>query len=159
MSTVMDFSATLSNGNEVALGDYAGKVLLIVNTASKCGFTPQYTGLESLQKTYSANGFSVLAFPCNQFGGQEPGTEQEIESFCDLNYQTSFPLFSTIEVNGASSHPLFAHLKSEAPCVLGSQRIKWNFTKFLVNQQGEVVKRYAPSTKPEAIAKDIEALL
>ena len=159
MSTVTDFSATLSNGNEVALGDYAGKVLLIVNTASKCGFTPQYTGLESLQKTYSANGFSVLAFPCNQFGGQEPGTEQEIESFCDLNYQTSFPLFSKIEVNGASSHPLFAHLKSEAPGVLGSQRIKWNFTKFLVNQQGEVVKRYAQSTKPEAIAKDIEALL
>ena len=159
MSTVMDFSATLSNGNEVALGDYAGKVLLIVNTASKCGFTPQYTGLESLQKTYSANGFSVLAFPCNQFGGQEPGTEQEIESFCDLNYQTSFPLFSKIEVNGASSHPLFAHLKSEAPGVLGSKRIKWNFTKFLVNQKGQVVKRYAPSTKPEAIAKDIEALL
>lgn len=159
MSTVTDFSATLSNGNEVALGDYAGKVLLIVNTASKCGFTPQYTGLESLQKTYSANGFSVLAFPCNQFGGQEPGNEQEIESFCDLNYQTSFPLFSKIEVNGASSHPLFAHLKSEAPGVLGSKRIKWNFTKFLVNQQGQVVKRYAPSTKPEAIAKDIEALL
>ncbi|RZO67843.1 MAG: glutathione peroxidase [Halieaceae bacterium] len=149
----------MSNGNEVALGDYAGKVLLIVNTASKCGFTPQYTGLESLQKTYSANGFSVLAFPCNQFGGQEPGTEQEIESFCDLNYQTSFPLFSKIEVNGASSHPLFTHLKSEAPGVLGSKRIKWNFTKFLINQQGEVVKRYAPSTKPEAIAKDIEALL
>ena len=159
MSTVMDFSATLSNGNEVALGDYAGKVLLIVNTASKCGFTPQYTGLESLQKTYSANGFSVLAFPCNQFGGQEPGTEQEIESFCDLNYQTSFPLFSKIAVNGASSHPLFTHLKSEAPGVLGSKRIKWNFTKFLVNQQGQVVKRYAPSTKPEAIAEDIEALL
>ena len=159
MSTVMDFSATLSNGNEVALGDYAGKVLLIVNTASKCGFTPQYTGLESLQKTYSANGFSVLAFPCNQFGGQEPGTEQEIESFCDLNYQTSFPLFSKIEVNGASSHPVFTHLKSEAPGVLGSKRIKWNFTKFLVNQQGQVVKRYAPSTKPEAIAEDIEALL
>lgn len=159
MSTVTDFSATLSNGNEVALGDYAGKVLLIVNTASKCGFTPQYTGLESLQKTYSANGFSVLAFPCNQFGGQEPGTEQDIESFCDLNYQTSFPLFSKIEVNGASSHPLFTHLKSEAPGVLGSKRIKWNFTKFLVNQQGQVVKRYAPSTKPEAIAEDIEALL
>ena len=159
MSTVTDFSATPSNGNEVALGDYAGKVLLIVNTASKCGFTPQYTGLESLQKTYSANGFSVLAFPCNQFGGQEPGNEQEIESFCDLNYQTSFPLFSKIEVNGASSHPLFTHLKSEAPGVLGSKRIKWNFTKFLVNQQGQVVKRYAPSTKPESIAEDIEALL
>ena len=159
MSTITDFSATLSNGNEVALEDYAGKVLLIVNTASKCGFTPQYTGLESLQKNYSASGFSVLAFPCNQFGGQEPGTEQDIESFCDLNYQTSFPLFSKIEVNGASSHPLFTHLKSEAPGVLGSKRIKWNFTKFLVNQQGQVVKRYAPSTKPEAIAKDIEALL
>ena len=159
MSTVTDFSATLSNGNEVALGDYAGKVLLIVNTASKCGFTPQYTGLESLQKNYSASGFSVLAFPCNQLGGQEPGTEQDIESFCDLNYQTSFPLFSKIEVNGASSHPLFTHLKSEAPGVLGSKRIKWNFTKFLVNQQGQVVKRYAPSTKPEAIAEDIEALL
>ena len=159
MSTVMDFSATLSNGNEVALGDYAGKVLLIVNTASKCGFTPQYTGLESLQKTYSANGFSVLAFPCNQFGGQEPGTEQEIESFCDLNYQTSFPLFSKIEVNGASSHPLFTHLKSEAPGVLGSKRIKWNFTKFLVNQEGEVLKRYAPTSKPEVIAKDIAKLL
>ena len=159
MSTITDFSATLSNGNEVALEDYAGKVLLIVNTASKCGFTPQYTGLESLQKNYSASGFSVLAFPCNQFGGQEPGTEQDIESFCDLNYQTSFPLFSKIEVNGASSHPLFTHLKSEAPGVLGSKRIKWNFTKFLVNQQGKVVKRYAPSTKPEAIAKDIEALL
>ena len=159
MSTITDFSATLSNGNEVALGDYAGKVLLIVNTASKCGFTPQYTGLESLQKNYSASGFSVLAFPCNQFGGQEPGTEQDIESFCDLNYQTSFPLFSKIEVNGASSHPLFTHLKSEAPGVLGSKRIKWNFTKFLVNQQGKVVKRYAPSTKPEAIAEDIEALL
>ena len=159
MSTVTDFSATLSNGNEVALGDYAGKVLLIVNTASKCGFTPQYTGLESLQRNYSASGFSVLAFPCNQFGGQEPGTEQDIESFCDLNYQTSFPLFSKIEVNGASSHPLFTHLKSEAPGVLGSKRIKWNFTKFLVNQQGQVVKRYAPSTKPEAIAEDIEALL
>ena len=159
MSTITDFSATLSNGNEVALEDYAGKVLLIVNTASKCGFTPQYTGLESLQKNYSASGFSVLAFPCNQFGGQEPGTEQDIESFCDLNYQTSFPLFSKIEVNGASSHPLFTHLKSEAPGVLGSKRIKWNFTKFLVNQQGQVVKRYAPSTKPEAIAEDIEALL
>ena len=159
MSTVMDFSATLSNGNEVALGDYAGKVLLIVNTASKCGFTPQYTGLESLQKTYSANGFSVLAFPCNQFGGQEPGTEQEIESFCDLNYQTSFPLFSKIEVNGASSHPLFTHLKSEAPGVLGSKRIKWNFTKFLVDRKGQVVDRFATITKPADLAKSIEKLL
>ena len=159
MTTVMDFSAVLANGEPKNLNDYQGKVLLIVNTASKCGFTPQYTGLESLHQTYGERGFSVLAFPCNQFGGQEPGSEEEIQSFCDLNYQTSFPLFSKVEVNGAASHPLYAHLKEQAPGVLGSKRIKWNFTKFLVNQQGEVVKRYAPSTKPEAIASDIEALL
>lgn len=159
MTTVMDFSAALANGEPKDLSDYQGKVLLIVNTASKCGFTPQYTGLESLHQTYGERGFSVLAFPCNQFGGQEPGSEEEIQSFCDLNYQTSFPLFSKIEVNGAASHPLYAHLKDQAPGVLGSKRIKWNFTKFLVNQHGEVVKRYAPSTKPEAIASDIEALL
>ena len=159
MTTVMDFSALLANGEPKNLSDYQGKVLLIVNTASKCGFTPQYTGLESLHQTYGERGFSVLAFPCNQFGGQEPGSEEEIQSFCDLNYQTSFPLFSKIEVNGAASHPLYAHLKEQAPGVLGSKRIKWNFTKFLVNQHGEVVKRYAPSTKPEAIASDIEALL
>ena len=159
MTTVMDFSAVLANGEPKNLSDYQGKVLLIVNTASKCGFTPQYTGLESLHQTYGERGFSVLGFPCNQFGGQEPGSEEEIQSFCDLNYQTSFPLFSKIEVNGAASHPLYAHLKEQAPGVLGSQRIKWNFTKFLVNQEGEVVKRYAPSTKPEAIASDIEARL
>jgi glutathione peroxidase len=159
MTTVMDFSAALANGEPKDLSDYQGKVLLIVNTASKCGYTPQYTGLESLHQTYGERGFSVLAFPCNQFGGQEPGSEEEIQSFCDLNYQTSFPLFSKIEVNGAASHPLYAHLKEQAPGVLGSKRIKWNFTKFLVNQHGEVVKRYAPSTKPEAIASDIEALL
>ena len=159
MTTVMDFSAALANGEPKDLSDYQGKVLLIVNTASKCGFTPQYTGLESLHQTYGERGFSVLAFPCNQFGGQEPGSEEEIQSFCDLNYQTSFPLFSKIEVNGAASHPLYAHLKEQAPGVLGSKRIKWNFTKFLVNQHGEVVKRYAPSTKPEAIASDIDALL
>ena len=159
MTTVMDFSAVLANGEPKNLSDYQGKVLLIVNTASKCGFTPQYTGLESLHQTYGERGFSVLAFPCNQFGGQEPGSEEEIQSFCDLNYRTSFPLFSKVEVNGADSHPLYAHLKEQAPGVLGSQRIKWNFTKFLVNQQGEVVKRYAPSTKPEAIASDIDALL
>ena len=159
MTTVMDFSAVLASGEPQDLNDYQGKVLLIVNTASKCGFTPQYTGLESLHQTYGERGFSVLAFPCNQFGGQEPGSEEEIQSFCDLNYQTSFPLFSKIEVNGAISHPLYAHLKEQAPGVLGSKRIKWNFTKFLVNQEGEVVKRYAPSTKPEAIASDIEALL
>tara|TARA_B100000614_G_scaffold240400_1_gene240725 strand:- start:218 stop:697 length:480 start_codon:yes stop_codon:yes gene_type:complete len=159
MTTVLDFSAARANGEDTALSEFGGKVLLIVNTASKCGFTPQYEGLESLQKSYGKRGFSVLAFPCNQFGGQEPGSEAEIQSFCDLNYQTSFPLFSKIEVNGAASHPLFIHLKEQSPGVLGSKRIKWNFTKFLVNQQGEVVKRYSPSTKPEAIASDIEALL
>jgi len=159
MSTAHDFSAILANGEETSLTQFRGQVLLIVNTASKCGFTPQYTGLESLQQQYGTRGFSVLAFPCNQFGAQEPGTETEIQSFCEMNYQTTFPLFSKIEVNGAASHPLFTHLKEQAPGVLGSKRIKWNFTKFLVNQQGEVVKRYAPSTKPEAIAADIEALL
>tara|TARA_B100001057_G_scaffold469175_1_gene529214 strand:- start:52 stop:531 length:480 start_codon:yes stop_codon:yes gene_type:complete len=159
MTTVLDFSAARANGRDTALSEFGGKVLLIVNTASKCGFTPQYEGLESLQKSYGERGFSVLAFPCNQFGGQEPGSEAEIQSFCDMNYQTSFPLFSKIEVNGAASHPLFIHLKEQSPGVLGSKRIKWNFTKFLVNQQGEVVKRYSPSTKPEAIASDIEALL
>ena len=159
MSTAHDFLATLANGEETSLTQFRGQVLLIVNTASKCGFTPQYTGLESLQQQYGTRGFSVLAFPCNQFGAQEPGTETEIQSFCEMNYQTTFPLFSKIEVNGAASHPLFTHLKEQAPGVLGSKRIKWNFTKFLVNQQGEVVKRYAPSTKPEAIAADIEALL
>jgi len=159
MTTVMDFSATLATGDEFDLRDFAGQVLLIVNTASKCGLTPQYAGLEALHKRFAARGFSVLAFPCNQFGGQEPGTDADIQSFCDLNYQTSFPLFSKIEVNGAASHPLFAHLKQAAPGLLGSHRIKWNFTKFLVNQRGEVVKRYAPTATPEAIAPDIEALL
>lgn len=159
MSTAHDFSAKLATGEETSLAQFQGQVLLIVNTASKCGFTPQYTGLESLQQRYGPRGFSVLAFPCNQFGAQEPGSEDEIQSFCEMNYQTTFPLFSKIEVNGAASHPLFTHLKEQAPGVLGSKRIKWNFTKFLVNQQGEVVKRYAPSTKPETIATDIEALL
>ena len=159
MTTVLDFSATRANGEETSISDFGGKVLLIVNTASKCGFTPQYEGLESLHQTYGDRGFSVLAFPCNQFGGQEPGSEKDIQSFCDLNYRTTFPLFSKIEVNGAASPPLFTHLKEKAPGVLGSKRIKWNFTKFLINQQGEVVKRYAPSTKPGAIASDIEALL
>ena len=159
MSTAHDFSAKLATGEETSLAQFQGQVLLIVNTASKCGFTPQYTGLESLQQRYGPRGFSVLAFPCNQFGAREPGSEEEIQSFCEMNYQTTFPLFSKIEVNGAASHPLFTHLKEQAPGVLGSKRIKWNFTKFLVNQQGEVVKRYAPSTKPETIATDIETLL
>ncbi|MAI93975.1 MAG: glutathione peroxidase [Halieaceae bacterium] len=159
MSTAHDFSAELASGEETSLSQFQGQVLLIVNTASKCGFTPQYQGLESLQQRYETRGFSVLAFPCNQFGAQEPGTETDIQSFCEMNYQTTFPLFSKIEVNGAASHPLFTHLKEQAPGILGSKQIKWNFTKFLVNQQGEVVKRYAPSTDPKAIAADIEALL
>ena len=159
MSTAHDFSVKLATGEETSLAQFQGQVLLIVNTASKCGFTPQYTGLESLQQRYGPRGFSVLAFPCNQFGAQEPGSEDEIQSFCEMNYQTTFPLFSKIEVNGAASHPLFTHLKEQAPGVLGSKRIKWNFTKFLVDQRGAVVKRYGPSTKPEAIAADIEALL
>ncbi|MAC37506.1 MAG: glutathione peroxidase [Halieaceae bacterium] len=159
MSTAHDFSAELASGEETSLSQFQGQVLLIVNTASKCGFTPQYAGLESLQQRYETRGFSVLAFPCNQFGAQEPGTETDIQSFCEMNYQTTFPLFSKIEVNGAASHPLFTHLKEQAPGILGSKQIKWNFTKFLVNQQGEVVRRYAPSTDPKAIAADIEALL
>jgi glutathione peroxidase len=159
MSTAHDFSAELANGEETSLSRFQGQVLLIVNTASKCGFTPQYRGLESLQQRYETRGFSVLAFPCNQFGAQEPGTATEIQSFCEMNYQTTFPLFSKIEVNGAASHPLFTYLKDQAPGILGSKQIKWNFTKFLVNQQGEVVKRYAPSTDPKAIAAEIEALL
>jgi|TARA_B100001059_G_scaffold97386_2_gene96659 glutathione peroxidase len=159
MSTAHDFSAELASGEETSLSQFQGQVLLIVNTASKCGFTPQYAGLESLQQRYETRGFSVLAFPCNQFGAQEPGTETDIQSFCEINYQTTFPLFSKIEVNGAASHPLFTHLKEQAPGILGSKQIKWNFTKFLVNQQGEVVRRYAPSTDPKAIAADIEALL
>ena len=159
MSTAHDFSAELASGEETSLSQFQGQVLLIVNTASKCGFTPQYAGLESLQQRYETRGFSVLAFPCNQFGAQEPGTETDIQSFCEMNYQTTFPLFSKIAVNGAASHPLFTHLKEQAPGILGSKQIKWNFTKFLVNQQGEVVRRYAPSTDPKAIAADIEALL
>ena len=147
-------------GNKAtSLKPHQGKVVLVVNVASQCGLTSQYRALQAVHTKYQAKGFSVLGFPCNQFGGHEPGNEEEFQSFCDLNYQTSFPLFSKIEVNGAASHPLFIHLKKQTPGLLGSKRIKWNFTKFLVNQQGEVVRRYAPSTKPEAIASDIEALL
>ena len=144
MTNVLDFTAQLANGDEADLNAFRGKVLLIVNTASYCGFTPQYEGLEFLQKKYSEQGFSVLAFPCNQFGNQEPGTESEIQKFCNVNYQTTFPLFTKIEVNGADSHPLFIHLKSQAPGLLGSKRIKWNFTKFLINRQGEVVSASHP---------------
>ena len=147
------------DGEARTLADYAGKVLLIVNVASKCGFTPQYAGLEALEKRFSARGFDVLGFPCDQFGHQEPGDEAEIQNFCTLNYGVSFPMFAKIEVNGANAHPLYRHLKKAAPGLLGTEAIKWNFTKFLVGRDGRVLKRYAPNDKPEAIAADIEKAL
>jgi len=142
-----------------SLGDFAGQVLLIVNTASRCGFTPQYAGLEQLQRRYGAQGFSVLAFPCNQFGAQEPGDAAEIAHFCTIRYDVSFPVFAKLEVNGTGASPLFEHLKAAAPGLLGSKGIKWNFTKFLVNRDGAVVSRHAPTAKPEDLAAEIEALL
>ena len=157
--SIYAFSAKDLDGNDVPLERYRGKTLLIVNVASKCGFTPQYAGLEALHEKYGPRGFAVLGFPCNQFGGQEPGTEEEIRTFCSTNYEVTFPLFAKIEVNGANAHPLWQHLKSAQPGVLGSEGIKWNFTKFLVGRQGEVLKRYAPTDKPESLAKDIEAAL
>ena len=159
MSTVHDFSALGIDGKTRQLADYAGKVLLIVNTASKCGFTPQYKGLEELYRTYKERGLVVLGFPCNQFGAQEPGSDSEISEFCELNYGVTFPLFGKVDVNGAQAHPLFAHLKKEAPGLLGSEAIKWNFTKFLVGKDGKVIERYAPNTAPADIAKDIEKAL
>lgn len=159
MSTVYDFSATSLAGDEIPLKQYAGKVLLIVNTASKCGFTPQYSGLEALQEKYGARGFEVLGFPCNQFAGQEPGNAEEIKNFCSLNYNVTFPLFAKVAVNGQEAHPLFRFLKSAKRGLLGSQSIKWNFTKFLVDRNGTVVERYGPTTKPEAIQSRIESLL
>jgi len=147
------------DGSETSLQEYKGKVLLIVNTASQCGFTPQYIGLESLYKKYADKGFAVLGFPCNQFGAQEPGNASEIANFCDTNYHISFPLFTKIDVNGDNAHPLYKYLKSQAKGVLGSETIKWNFTKFLVNRNGDVVGRYASMTKPEALGKIIESLL
>ncbi|HSC76629.1 MAG TPA: glutathione peroxidase [Pseudomonadales bacterium] len=159
MSNVFDFSAITIDGQQMDLSAYKGKVLLIVNTASKCGFTPQYKGLQKMFEQYTGRGFEVLGFPCDQFGHQEPGSEADINSFCEMNFGVSFPLFAKIDVNGKDAHPLFAHLKSEAPGLLGSEGIKWNFTKFLVNREGGVVSRYAPATSPESIAKDIEALL
>ena len=156
---VFDFQATSLDGKPVDLGQYRGKVLLIVNTASKCGFTPQYEGLELLYRRYLDQGVEVLGFPCNQFGGQEPGLEAEIAAFCEENYGVSFPMFAKVDVNGGKAHPLFQHLKSEAPGVLGTEGIKWNFTKFLVGRDGKVVHRYAPQTKPEDIAEDVDRLL
>ncbi|MBK8288576.1 MAG: glutathione peroxidase [Cellvibrionales bacterium] len=157
--SVFDFSATTIDGQFLDLSAYKGKVLLIVNTASKCGFTPQYKGLQKIFEQYVERGFEVLGFPCDQFGHQEPGNEADINSFCEMNFGVSFPLFAKIDVNGKDAHPLFAHLKTEAPGLLGSEGIKWNFTKFLVDREGRVVSRYAPATSPESIARDIEALL
>ena len=158
-SNVYDFTCQTTAGKDQPLSDYKGKVLLVVNTASKCGFTPQFAGLEEMYKKYQDQGLEILGFPCNQFGKQDPGTNDEIQEFCQLNYGVSFPMFGKIEVNGSGTDPLFKHLKKEAPGALGSQRIKWNFTKFLVNTDGEVVKRYAPTVKPRDIEKDVKKLL
>ena len=159
MTAITDFTVKNADGTATSLEPHRGKVLLIVNTASKCGFTPQYDGLEALHRDYADRGFEVLAFPCNQFGGQEPGDAAEIANFCTLTYDVTFPVFAKVDVNGAGADPLFERLKSDAPGVLGSKAIKWNFTKFLVGRDGAVVDRYAPTTKPEDIRKDIEKLL
>lgn len=159
MSSIYDFTASDLAGAPVALRRYQGKVLLIVNTASQCGFTPQYKGLEAVYQQFRERGVEVLGFPCNQFGAQEPGGASEIGAFCEKNYGVTFPLFAKIDVNGDAAHPLFAKLKHDAPGILGTERIKWNFTKFLVRKDGTVFARYAPTTKPESIAADIEKLL
>ena len=158
MADIYDFPATRLDGAATTLAEYRNKVLLIVNTASKCGFTPQYAGLEQLQKTYAGQGFEVLGFPCDQFGHQEPGDAAEIANFCSTKYDVSFPMFAKIEVNGAGASPLWAWLKSEKSGLLGGA-IKWNFTKFLIGRDGAVIDRFAPTTKPEAIAPKIEAAL
>jgi glutathione peroxidase len=159
VTVLLSIPVTAADGTTGDLGRFAGKVLLIVNVASKCGFTPQYAGLEALHQRFHDRGFSVLGFPCNQFGAQEPGDAAEIASFCASNFGVDFPLFAKIDVNGDDTAPLYRHLKEEAPGFLGSRAIKWNFTKFLVDRSGKVVRRYAPQTKPEKISKDIEALL
>ena len=158
-ATVYDFHSKTIDGANVALSDYQGKVLLIVNVASKCGFTPQYKGLETLYRQYKARGFEILAFPCNQFGGQEPAAEPEIKQFCRSEYDVTFPIFSKIDVNGQGAHPLYKFLEDRRPGVLGTKRIKWNFTKFLVDRRGNPIRRYSPRNKPEDIALDIERLL
>jgi glutathione peroxidase len=159
MPTVYDFDAAQIDGKTVPLSQFKGKAMLIVNTASACGFTPQFAGLETLHKTYADKGLAVLGFPCNQFGAQDPGSNDEIASFCQLNYGVSFPMMAKVDVNGASATPLYQWLTAEAPGLLGSKAIKWNFTKFLVGKDGQVIKRYAPTDTPASLAKDIEAAL
>jgi len=159
MTTAFDFTATTLDGQEQSLAELRGKVLLIVNTASKCGFTPQYEGLEKLWRDYADKGLVVLGFPCDQFGHQEPGDAEEIRNFCSLTYDVSFPMYGKVEVNGGGAHPLWKWLKSEKSGLLGLEAIKWNFTKFLVGRDGKVIKRYAPTDKPESIRKDIEKAL
>ena len=159
MTDVTTIPVTRPDGSSTNLSDHQGEVMLIVNVASKCGFTPQYEGLEALQRKYAGKGFSVLGFPCNQFGAQEPGDAEEIANFCKLTYDVSFPMYAKIDVNGDNAAPIYRYLKDEAPGLLGSKAIKWNFTKFLVDRSGKVVKRYPPQAKPEDLASDIEALL
>jgi len=158
-TSVHDFSASLLNGQTLNLGEFRGRVLLIVNTASRCGFTPQYAGLQQLYDSYKQRGLDVLGFPCNQFGGQEPGEAEQIGAFCESNYGVKFPMFAKIDVNGPNAHPLYRFLKKEKPGLFGIGRISWNFTKFLVDRQGRVVKRYKPTTKAEALTGPIEELL
>ncbi len=158
-NTVYEYSCQTPGGDKKSLKDYEGKVLLVVNTASKCGFTPQFGGLEELYEKYKDKGLEILGFPCNQFGKQDPGSNDAIMEFCQLNYGVSFPMFGKIEVNGSNADPLFKHLKKAAPGALGTEGIKWNFTKFLIDRSGTVIKRYAPKDAPKAIAKDIEKLL
>lgn len=159
MSGIADFTVKAADGAAVDMSTFAGRVLLIVNTASKCGFTPQYEGLEALHRRYEGRGLTVLGFPCNQFGAQEPGDATEIANFCSLTYDVSFPVMAKIDVNGDDADPLFQWLKAQAPGLLGTKAIKWNFTKFLVDRDGKVVDRYAPTTKPEDLVEDIEGLL
>jgi glutathione peroxidase len=159
MSTVYDFSATGINGKDVKLSAYKGKAMLVVNTASACGFTPQFAGLEELHKSFGSKGLVVLGFPCNQFGAQDSGSNGEIAEFCQLNYGVSFPMMEKIDVNGSGAHPLYQWLSAEAPGLLGSKAIKWNFTKFLIAKDGSVLKRYAPTDTPASMTKDIEAAL